>query len=275
MKRIIVLELVLFTSLVSAAWAQQTTGKENAQHGKAVYYDTFNQKWLDPAKWLATGPYCSGALECVREIQNGHLRLALREFGATDSDSGTQGSLLNLDLVSPEAVNSITADVVLRSFNGVGCSTNNTDNTYTQVRIGGNFFNTGTGDPADDVTALLILWVDTTDPKTIHVGNWNSHPQGGWTDVGSYPVGTPLTATFAWDKANHQFIAVVKVKDEPGPGKEVVAPYSFSDATPPASPGKGLSAGCSSLNCTSAKTFAQVESFFDNVMINAYPLPAK
>jgi hypothetical protein len=29
------------------------------------------------------------------------------------------------------------------------------------------------------------------------------------------------------------------------------------------------------LNCTSANTFAQVEAFFDNVLINAYPLPAE
>jgi hypothetical protein len=74
MKRIIVLGLVLFTSLVSAAWAQQTTGKESAKHGKPVYYDTFDQKWLDPAKWMGNAS-CGGTLECVREIQNGHLRL--------------------------------------------------------------------------------------------------------------------------------------------------------------------------------------------------------
>jgi hypothetical protein len=123
------------------------------------------------------------------------------------------------------------------------------------------------------VYGLLILWVDTTDPKTIHVGNWNS--QTGWTNVDSYPIGTPLTATFAWDKANHQFIAVVKVKCEPGPGKEVLVPYSFSDTTPPAYPVKNLNAAASSLNCTSANTFAQVEAFFDNVLINAYPLPAE
>jgi hypothetical protein len=59
----------------------------------------------------------------------------------------------------------------------------------------------GNGDPADDVLALLILGIDTSDPKTIRIANWNS--ETGWTDVDSYPIGTTLTAIFAWDKANH------------------------------------------------------------------------
>jgi hypothetical protein len=269
MKRIVNLILVLLAPLASAAWAQQPMGKETAQSTRPVYYDTFNEMWLNPAKWLATGPWCSGGLECVREIQNGHLRLAVRDFGATDSDSGTQFSESEVDFVNPNAVKSITADVTLRSFSGLGCSTNDTDMTHTNVEIGGIFFNAGTGDPTDDVLAELIFGVDTTDPKTIHVGNWNG--QSGWTEVGSYPIGAPLTATFAWDKANHQFIALVKVKGEPGQGKMVAVPYSVSDTTPPASPYKQLSAQAYSLNCTSAKTFAQVEAFYDNVIINQPP----
>jgi len=272
MKRITILGLVLFTSLVPAAWAQQATPKQPSLPG-TIYYDTFNEKWLDPAKWLATGPWCWGALECVREIQNGQLRLAARNFGATDSDSGAQYSDSEVDFVNPNAINSITADVTVRSFSGTGCSANNTDMTHTGVLIGGYFFNTGSGDPTDDFRAFLILWVDTTDPKTMNVGNWNG--QGDWTEVGSYPIGTPLTATFAWDKANHQFIAVVAVKGQPGRGTTVAAPYFVSDTTPPASPRKTLDASAASLNCTSAKTFAQVEAFYDNVAINVKPRPAK
>jgi len=269
MKRTVLLVTVLLTILASAAWMQQPAGKEDTQRGRPLYYDTFNEEWLNPAKWMAIGPWCSGGLECVREIQNGHLRLAVRDFGAIDSDSGLQFSESEVDFISPNAINSITADVTLRSFSGVACTTNNTDMTHAQVNIGGIFFNTGTGDPADDVPASLILWVDTTDPKTMTVLNWNSQ---SYNVVDSYPIGTPLTATFAWDKENHQFIAVVKVKGDPGPGKQVVTPYFGSDSTPPASPYKQLQAQAYSLNCTGAKTFAQVEAFNDNVMINQ-PLP--
>ena len=278
MKRMIVFGLVLFTSLASVAWGQWTqlpTAKEPALRGKPVYYDTFDQQWLNPTKWLATGPFCRG-LECVREIQNGHLRLEVRSFGATDSNSGLQSSESELDFANPNAISSITADVVLRSFSGTGCSTNNTEGTFTRVQIGGYYFNTGTGDSADDVTSLLILSVDTTDPKTVKVSAfWYVSGQGGWTDIDSYPIGTPLTGTLAWDKANHQFIAVVKARGEPGPGKEVMLPYSISDTTPAVSPRRTIDAVVWSSNCTSTQTYAQVEAFYDNVLINSYPLPSK
>lgn len=134
-------------------------GRRQQRAAFANYYDTFNQKWLDPAKWLATGPFCWGGLECVREIQNGQLRLAVRNFGATDSDSGLPVSESEVDFVNPNAINSITADVALSSFSGVGCSTNNNDKDWThmELAIGGYFFNTGTGDPADDVLAMLNI----------------------------------------------------------------------------------------------------------------------
>ena len=272
MKRVVILVSVLLTLLASTAWAQQTAGKEDARHHKPVYYDTFKEEWLDPAKWsVSSGPcgYWSPGLECVREIQNGHLRLEIRVFGATDSDYGSQGWGAELDFVNPNTINSITADITQRSFRGIGCSTNDTDLTSTQVKIGGNFFNTGTGDPADDFQALLLAWVATIDPKTMSVNYWNN--QGGAAFVDNYPIGTPLTGTIAWDKANHQFICVVKVRGDPGPGKQVVVPYPVSDTTPPASPQKTLAIQAGSLNCTSAKTFAQVEAFYDNVIINQPP----
>jgi hypothetical protein len=62
MKRIIVLGLVLFTSLVSAVWAQQlqSPNKPNLQAVKPlVLYDDFNGRRIDPAKW-------GGGLDCAR-----------------------------------------------------------------------------------------------------------------------------------------------------------------------------------------------------------------
>lgn len=266
MKRVCVF-VVVMGCFVSAAWAQQTIAKGSTKDTKPVYYDTFKEKWLDPTKWLAVGPWGTGTLEIVREIQNGRLRLEARNVGAGDSDSGDQWSQSGLYFVDPNSVQSITADVVVRSFSGLGCSTNaDYPNTDTEVRIGGTFFNTGTGDAADDVWGYLILWIDTTNPESMSVGNWNSKTE--WTEVDSYPVKTPLTLTFAWDKANHQFVATVEVKGEPGSRKVVTAPYSVSDAAQPVSPMKSLDAGVETSNCTSAKTFGQVEAFYDNVRIN-------
>ena len=276
MKRISILALMLFVISGLPARAQQTKDKEAARGRKSVYYDTFNQKWLDPAKWLANDPQCWGTLECVREIQDGHLRLALRAFGAADSDAGDQWAESGLYFVDPNNVATITADVTVRHFDGFGCPTN-LDTPWipdTQVRMGGNFFNTGTSDPADDVLAVLILRTDIQNPRNVTVAIWIGSGRGqiAYTEGGSYTTGTLLTATFAWDKANHQFVALVKAKGDTGPGVQVVLPYSESDTALPSNPYKNLNAFVEALNCTSGKSSARVEAFFDNAIINE-PVP--
>jgi hypothetical protein len=92
--------------------------------------------------------------------------------------------------------------------------------------------------------------------------------------MGSYPMGTTFTVTAAWDKANHQFISAVKVKedDDPAQSVRVAVPYYVSDTNPATSTQRSLGAAVDTANCTSAQTFGQVEVFYDNVMINV-PLP--
>lgn len=272
MKQKEILLLALCTSLMSAAWAQAPTTQANAPANRPVYYDTFKEKWLDPTKWQVRYLDCWGTLECVRAIEHNQLRLAVRDFGARDSDSGVQWSSSSVYFVRPTMISSITTDVTLRSFSGIGCSTNQTDLTHTQVMIGGTFFNRGSGNPEDDVSAFLILWVDTRNPTLISVANWSTLKE--WTDVAQYPVGTPLTATFAWDQANHQFVAMVEVQGEPSSRTQVAVPYSENDTVPPTNLDKHLDAEAHSLNCSSAQTFAQVEALYKNVRINVPPPPA-
>jgi hypothetical protein len=278
MKRILIMLMMVCAFSVALAWSQQPTDKGGAVPTKLAYYDTFGGKWLDAAKWLAGwGPDCGRSLECVREIQNGQLRLAIREFGATDSDDGSQYGNPGLYFMNPNEINSITADVTQRSFSGDGCSsTNDAGWTHSTVTIAGQFFNTGSGDYADDVGDSFAIVVDTTNPKMMNVSNWMAGSGiGVSTDMGSYPIGTPLTAAIAWDKANHQFISAVKVKGDSGQGVRVEVPYSVSDIRPPAWGQRSLNAAAYGSNCTSAQTYAQVEVFFDNVMINNPPPPAK
>ena len=213
-------------------------------------------------------------MECVREIQNGHLRLAARNIGATDSDSGSQFGESDLYFVNPNTINSITADVTLSRFSGLSCSANTGQPSQTFVKIVGSFFNTGSGDPADDISDEVHITVDPSNPKTMIVRNWfTGSGLGISTEIGNYPIGTPLRLSNTWDKANHQFISVVQVIGEPGPGKRVVVPYTVSDTTLPAYAYKQLLTYVYSQNCTSAQTFAQVEAFFDNVMVNVPPPP--
>ncbi len=240
--------------------------------GNGTLYDNFDGKWLDPEKWLPTNPQCWGnVLECVREISNNKLRLVARNFGARNSDSGIQYSESEVYFIKPNLINSITADVTA-NFSGTACLTNNTDYTHTQVQLGGTYFNTGSGNLTDDIGVWLIDWIDSTKPTTQLISvYWGYLWPGTATDtfLATYPVGTELTATLKWDKANHQFIATTKVKGQPDQTAErIVIPYPYPDTTPPASPVKTLLASQHTLNCTSAPTYGQVEATFENVIVN-------
>lgn len=144
--------------------------------------------------------------------------------------------------------------------------------TRAVVGIRGVFFNTGSGDPSDDIRDSVYLMVDTNNPKTMRVLNYVD-TLGLEADIGVYPTGTPLAVLNQWDKANHRFVSVVSVIGQDGPVKQVIVPYgAVSDNTPPASTdGKFLHAWSYSLNCTAVQTSSRVEAFFDNVIINAIP----
>ena len=242
---------------------------------RPVYYDTFSTKWLDPTKWdVNYAPPCERTLECVREIQNGQLRLVLRNFGV-NSDSGDQWSWTGLTFINPNTVYSITADLTVRSFSGMSCPSNGAVTTHADAEFGGLYFNTGSGDASDDVSDVVASVVDTNDPKTVHVSNFMSwRDLGVGADMGSYPMGTTLTITTTWDKAHHQFISVVNVKDDPSKGMRVVVPYSsyfVADTMPPVNPVRWLVTGADTANCTSTHTYAQEEVFYDNLIVNATP----
>ena len=272
---------LVFATLIWSAigWGQTPSSQNGSVHATELtdmseggtLYDDFNSPWLDPAKWQIGTPQCWVTLECIREIQNGQLRLAVRVFGATNSDSGIGWSAPEVRFINPN-VKSIKADVTAHSFSGIGCATNNTDYTHTEIRLWGTFFNIGTGNAADDVTAFLLIWVDTFNPQTMSVVlwwgyNWGSG-QGFAYPVASYPFGTPLTLSLKWDEDNHQFIARSKPRFGESPGKQIAVPYNVSATTPSTSPSRGMDVSTNSLNCTSGRTYAQVEPKFDNVIVN-------
>lgn len=80
-----------------------------AQQSSFVLYDNFNRQFLDTNKWGTSSPcFTWTVLECVREIQNGQLRLAVRGAGATDSNSGNQYGESELIFKNPSRIKSIS-----------------------------------------------------------------------------------------------------------------------------------------------------------------------
>src|SRR5262245_66629589 len=72
-----------FVFLVCALAIAVPVSAQTQQNSDLRLYDAFNQKFLDPTKWATSSPcFTWTVLECLREIQHGQLRLAVRGSGA-------------------------------------------------------------------------------------------------------------------------------------------------------------------------------------------------
>ena len=122
--------LVLFFCIACAitTLAQTSRSSTAAQAGgSAALYDNFNEKFLDPLRWnLSSSCYTVDGLEmeCVREIQAGHLRLAHRNFGQRDSDAGYQFGSDTLTIANPASITNITTDLTVRDVEEITCAVN-------------------------------------------------------------------------------------------------------------------------------------------------------
>ncbi|HTR25535.1 MAG TPA: hypothetical protein VMI10_16280 [Terriglobales bacterium] len=243
-----------------------TLGTSFAQRDGKSYYDTFEGKWINPNKWVATFPQAWGnPLEIVREVRGGQLRLALRNTGNSDKDSGIQWAENELYFSNQSRIFSITTDLTPRNASTTTCPAN-PDGPAVHLTVGGSFFNSGTGDPQQDVVAVLV--VGDASPKTVGVNLWVATDYGATSQsigIDYYPLGQRLTLYLKWDKANHQFIASVTANGVP---TQVSLPYAFADTMPPASPSKALAVELQTQNCTATKMYSYGEALFDNVSIN-------
>jgi hypothetical protein len=241
-------------------------GTSFAQQNNKSYYDTFDSKWINPHKWVATFPQAWGnPIEIVRELESGQLRLALRNAGNMDSDSGIQEAENELYFLNPDRIFSITTEMTPRKASTTACPAN-PDGPAVHLTVGGSFFNTGTGDPAQDVLAVLV--VGYASPKTVGVGLWVATDYGATSQsvgIDYYPIGQRLTAYLKWDKANRQFVASITANGVP---TQVSLPYTFADAMRPAAPSKYLAVELQTPNCTATRMYSYGDVFFDNVSVN-------
>ncbi len=240
-------------------------------------YDTFNQNFLDPTKW-ALVPTCSGTqyldttasinlLDCARLIQNGKLRLMVKAYGHTDSDTDRQFGPSELYFASPNSIQSILLTFRIAHTDPIGCPTNSTD-AIGQVLVAGTFFNTGTGDPKDDVNVVFLTQRLATDsPGMVHAGAalFSQNAGFGWLDLGAHPVGVLMNLRMVWDQPHHKFVFRL---GEPAGVQSGTLPYALPDTMLPVVPMKLLAARAFVPNCTSQLTSAGIDVSFDNIFVN-------
>jgi len=265
-----VLSNLLLAFIASLLTPAQLT---SAQSG-LIMYDNFNQRFLNPSKWLTSSPcFTWTVLECAREIQNGHLRLEVRGYGATNSNTGNQYGESELHFLTPSRVRGIATQLTVRRTSAANCAASTDFNSGTQAILQGNFFNSGSGVPFDDVQALLFFNHLPTDPagvlSAIAILNWQGQFFGG-VELGTINVGQRVDAHLNWDRKNHQFIASLTDLAS-GVVSQSSLPYTMPDATPAAFPDKLLGVRVFTPNCIGTQMLVDdVETTFDNVMISGF-----
>ena len=134
----------------------------------------------------------------------------------------------------------------------------------------GNFFNSGSGNPNDDVQALLLLDHRATDPQGVLNVVGLIHWQGQFfpgVGIGTINLGQKVIAQLSWDQPSHQFVAswtdvLTSAKTE------AFMPYTMTDTTPPAAPDKLIGVRAFAPNCVGTQMmFAYLDATFDAVWI--------
>jgi hypothetical protein len=244
------------------------TGIASAQN--SFLYDDFSQPLLNSHKWAMIDTCFSSnnqEMECIRGVQDGALLLAHRNFGQRDSDVGSQFGGAFVNFINPGLIKSITADVVVRDIEESPCAAN--PELGGAVHIDGTFFNAGSGNSTDDVGAQFGFSRRVSDPKgqiQIWALIFQDFNYFGFVSLGFVSLGTPVTATLAWDQPNHQFIASA-TNNVTHAKKRVLLPYTMSDTTAATNPAKDFSVNNFPANCTNNPTWVYADATFDNVYV--------
>lgn len=252
--------IVVSVSLSHKVYAQSSTN--------FVLYDNFDERFLSPLKWNTFGACFANngmELECVREIRDENLQLALRNFGNRDTNVGFQFGQASLSFADPSGIKGFASDLVVRGVAESNCAAN--QSFPPAAHIDGNFFNTGTGNSSDDIGGHIAFQPDPSGSVFVFAQISQGNNYFFFLPMGNTATGTPIKATLAWDQPNHRFL-VSWTDLRTNIKTEGIMPYSFtSDSTPATNPMKILDVVTFPANCTANPTWQYIHATYSNVYV--------
>ena len=174
--------MVLVSGLLAGCVAASAaTAQDAATVTTGSLYDSFRGPFIDPQKWDGVGGLSRNTPELVREVRNGHLRLAARTYGNRWADSGGEFDLAELDFKDPQTITSFGAWVVVTSVGGLSCTSNSVITDPTVHLIGVFCATDDLGSNTSDIDAMIVMRPSVfspslTSPLTVRlsVRVWNS-----------------------------------------------------------------------------------------------------
>src|SRR6267378_3646697 len=199
-----------------------------------VLYDNFDERFLSPVKWSPYGPS-------------------------------------ELHFSNPAPIRSIATEFTVRRTSAMACPSNTTlYNSHAHTILQGTFFNSGSGNPTDDVQGLLFFDHDVSSPQgvlnVIGLMYWQGQFFGG-VGLGTINEGQKVIAQLSWDQPNHQFVAswtdvLTSTKSE------ALMPYNMPDTALAATPDKLIGIRTWVPNCLGTQMLVtDMDTTFDRVWI--------
>lgn len=253
-----------------------------------IVYDDFQEKVLDPNKWLGRGASDTGVdtLEFGRQIKNDPLfglrwlEIFNRSYASVASDTGRSTAYNRLLFLDGSNIATIQATVLIRKIQATGCSTN-TLSTQPQARIGGMYFNTGTaipGDATNDVRAFIIITrpSDSTNSSNVlditgtvvlcNDADCATNTPIGTKEVGKAIVNLPVKVRITWDAVGNRFV----FQKGKAPEVEILNTQTVGGAPGAGNGGnKRVEVNHQIPNCTDpVRPMSFMDAYFDNIKIN-------
>jgi len=252
-----------------------------AAHGAAtaaepyVTYDDFNDSVLSPARWFDA--------ERTRVVVGKTMRLAQRDWGLTNSNSGTQGISWGDTISRSGKVTQLRATVRVTALDVTTCAASGNAG-FVRARVLGFFFNSGNrtaGSNVGDIGAqmYLIRTSNSADaPGVMRVeGNIfmctsadcnQSVGLSANVPLGTVNVGAAATLQVDWDRAGKQFLFSLDK------GAATAVGYTVDDSADAGNGLKTIGMRTNAASCMSGpRTVAFIDGKFDNVQVNATGKP--
>jgi hypothetical protein len=240
-----------------------------------VIYDDFATATLDPARW--------SAVEYARRVEGNAMRLIQRDWGLTNSDSGSQTRYWNELVTRSGPMTQFRATLRVNAMDMTACPANGTTSNV-RARILGTFFNNGNriaGNSVGDVYAQVTLSRASSSadaPGVLRVDGLvaictspdclSSTFIGSSVPMGTVNVGSNILVQMEWDRANKRFLFS---RDK---GTPSAVAYTVDDSADPAVPFKYVGTRTTVASCLSGpRAFAHIDARVDNVAVNVSAKP--
>src|SRR5918999_5630684 len=242
-----------------------------------VLYEDWAAERIDPARWRVFSLGAdSSVYEVVRQIADGQLYHALRTYGGTQDDLGTQAGT-NAVGFAQGGFTAVQWDMAVHGYLLQGCPTPGAQPSALQVDLRMLLFNDGSSPAPGDATGQvetrvrLVRRSDSGDPPEVvqavglvtrcNVPDCSTRDVLGEVGLGPVLVGQPNTFRMFWDRL-HSRVEFQKNAEPPvhvGYSVPVVTPLGGGRVW------RGVAMGA---NCpASPRPFAEVSTTLDNVFV--------